>query len=156
MNSRQAPHAGVRIAHVCTRSRRATATGFTLLELLVVLVIIGLLAGYVGPKFFAQIGKSEVKTAAAQIDALGKALDQYRLDTGHYPSNEQGLDALWVKPADEARWWGPYLRKAPPKDPWGRVYLYKSPGDHGDFDLSSQGKDGREGGDGEDQDITNW
>ncbi len=160
MNSRQAPQAGVRMSHVCTQARstraRFTVTGFTLLELLVVLVIIGLLAGYVGPKFFAQIGKSEVKKAAAQVDALGKALDQYRLDTGHYPSTEQGLDALWVKPADETRWWGPYLRKAPPKDPWGRVYVYKAPGDHGDFDLSSLGKDGREGGDGEDQDITNW
>ncbi|WP_294636998.1 type II secretion system major pseudopilin GspG [uncultured Aquabacterium sp.] len=130
--------------------------GFTLLELLVVLVIIGLLAGYVGPRFFSQIGKSEVKAAAAQIDALGKALDQYRLDTGRYPSTDQGLGALWVKPADEARWWGPYLRKAPPRDPWGRDYVYKSPGEHGDYDLLSYGKDGREGGDGEDQDITNW
>lgn len=130
--------------------------GFTLLELLVVLVIIGLLAGYVGPKFFAQIGKSEVKAATAQIDALGKALDQFRLDTGHYPSTEQGLTALWTKPADEARWWGPYLRKAPPNDPWGRAYLYKAPGEHGDYDLSSLGKDGREGGDGENQDITSW
>ncbi len=130
--------------------------GFTLLELLVVLVIIGLLAGYVGPRFFAQIGKSEVKTATAQIDALSKALDQFRLDTGHYPSSEAGLDALWVKPADETRWWGPYLRKAPPKDPWGRDYQYKSPGEHGDYDLFSLGKDGREGGDGENQDITSW
>jgi general secretion pathway protein G len=156
MNSRQAPRQGVRTSHACALTASPRQAGFTLLELLVVLVIIGLLAGYVGPKFFAQIGKSEVKTAAAQIDALGKALDQYRLDTGHYPSTEQGLDALWVKPADEARWWGPYLRKAAPKDPWGRVYQYKAPGDHGDFDLSSMGKDGREGGDGEDQDITNW
>lgn len=130
--------------------------GFTLLELLVVLVIIGLLAGYVGPRFFSQIGKSEVKAAAAQIDALGKALDQYRLDTGRYPSTEHGLEALWVKPADETRWWGPYLRKAPPRDPWGREYVYKAPGEHGDYDLSSLGKDGREGGEGEDQDITNW
>ena len=135
---------------------RRAPRGFTLLELLVVLVIIGLLAGYVGPKFFAQIGKSEVKTATAQIDALGKALDQYRLDTGHYPSNAQGLDALFNRPADEPRWWGPYLRKAAPRDPWGRDYQYRSPGQHGDFDLFSLGKDGREGGDGENQDITNW
>jgi general secretion pathway protein G len=132
------------------------ARGFTLLELLVVLVIIGLLAGYVGPKFFAQIGKSEVKTATAQIDALGKALDQYRLDTGRYPSSAQGLDALFNRPADEPRWWGPYLRKAAPADPWGRPYQYKSPGQHGDFDLFTLGKDGREGGDGENQDITSW
>ena len=138
--------------HASRRQQR----GFTLLELLVVLVIIGLLAGYVGPRFFAQIGKSEVKTAVAQIDALSKALDQFRLDTGHYPSNEAGLGALWVKPADETRWWGPYLRKAPPKDPWGRDYQYKSPGEHGDYDLFSLGKDGREGGDGENQDVTSW
>ena len=92
-----------------------------------------------------KLAKSEVKAAAAQIDTLSKALDQYRLDTGHYPGNEQGLMALWTKPADETRWWGPYLRKAPPKDPWGRDYVYKSPGEHGDFDLYSLGKDGREG-----------
>ena len=90
--------------------------GFTLLELLVVMVIIGLLAGYVGPKFFGQIGKSEVKAARAQLDALTKALDQYRLDTGRYQSTEQGLAALVVKPADEPRWAGPYLSKAVPKD----------------------------------------
>jgi len=130
--------------------------GFTLLELLVVLVIIGLLAGYVGPQFFKQIGKSESKTAAAQIDALGKALAQYRLDTGRYPSNEQGLNALWTKPADENRWWGPYLRKAPPADPWGRDYQYRHPGQHGEYDLFSLGKDGREGGDGENADVSNW
>lgn len=127
-----------------------------MLELLVVLVIIGLLAGYVGPQFFKQIGKSESKTAAAQIDALGKALDQYRLDTGRYPSNEQGLNALWTKPADENRWWGPYLRKAPPPDPWGRDYQYRHPGQHGEYDLFSLGKDGREGGDGENADVSNW
>lgn len=159
MNTRQAPQHEVRtelVPVVLTRGPMRAGRGFTLLELLVVLVIIGLLAGYVGPRFFAQIGKSEVKTAAAQLDALGKALDQYRLDTGHYPSTEQGLQSLWVKPGDETRWWGPYLRKAPPKDPWGREYQYKAPGEHGDYDLFSLGKDGREGGDGEDQDITNW
>ena len=136
--------------------RSPIARGFTLLELLVVMVIIGLLAGYVGPKFFGQIGKSEVKAARAQIDALQKALDQYRLDVGHYPSTEQGLAALLAKPADEPKWAGPYLSKDLPKDPWGHDYQYRSPGEHGDYDLLSFGKDGRPGGEGEDADITSW
>lgn len=130
--------------------------GFTLLELLVVMVIIGLLAGYVGPRLFAQIGRSEVKIARAQIEGLSKALDQYRLDTGHHPSTEQGLAALRTKPGDEPKWTGPYLAKAVPKDPWGNEYVYRSPGEHGDFDLSSLGRDGRPGGDGEDADLGNW
>ena len=88
------------------------------------MVIIGLLAGYVGPKLFAQIGKSEAKVTRAQIDALQKALDQYRIDTGHYPSTEQGLAVLVQRPADEPRWSGPYLAKAVPADPWGRPFLY--------------------------------
>ncbi len=130
--------------------------GFTLLELLVVMVIIGLLVGYVAPKYFAQIGKSEVKVAKDQIDALGKALDQYRLDTGHYPTTEQGLAALATKPANELKWDGPYLAKAVPPDPWGRPYIYKNPGEHGDYDLLSFGKDGQAGGTGENADLTNW
>lgn len=129
--------------------------GFTLLELLVVMVIIGLLAGYVGPKFFGQIGKSEIKVARAQIDAFEKALDQYRLDVGRYPSTEQGLQALLVSPGD-ARWAGPYLKKAVPADPWGKPYQYRQPGEHGEFDLYSFGPDGQPGGDGEAADITNW
>ena len=136
--------------------RRSAARGFTLLELLVVMVIIGLLAGYVGPKFFGQIGKSEVKAAKAQIDALQKALDQYRLDVGRYPSTEQGLAVLNTKPADEPKWAGPYLAKAVPKDPWGNDYQYRSPGEHGEYDLLSLGKDGRPGGEGEDADLTSW
>lgn len=130
--------------------------GFTLLELLVVLVIIGLLAGYVAPRYFAQVGKAEVKTARAQIDAFEKALDQYRLDTGHYPSSEQGLTALYGKPTDEPNWQGPYLKKAAPQDPWGRNYIYRYPGEHADFDLFSYGKDGQLGGSGEEADIGNW
>lgn len=130
--------------------------GFTLLELLVVMVIIGLLAGYVAPRYFAQVGKAEVKTAHAQIDALEKALDQYRLDTGHYPSTEQGLTALVTKPADEAKWDGPYLKKNVPPDPWGRPYHYLHPGEHGEYDLFTYGKDGQPGGSGEDADIGNW
>lgn len=130
--------------------------GFTLLELLVVMVIIGLLAGFVGPRLFAQIGKSEQKVTRAQIDALQKALDQYRIDVGRYPSSEQGLPALVAKPGDEAKWTGPYLAKAVPKDPWGREYVYRNPGEHGDYDLLSHGKDGRPGGDGDDADVTSW
>lgn len=131
-------------------------SGFTLLELLVVMVIIGLLAGYVGPKYFAQVGKSEVKTARAQIDAFGKALDQYRLDTGHYPSNELGLSSLMSRPSNDPKWSGPYLTKAIPLDPWGNAYRYKLPGEHGEYDLFSYGKDGQLGGRDEAADIGNW
>jgi general secretion pathway protein G len=137
-------------------SRWRDARGFTLLELLVVIAIIGLLAGYVGPRYFSQIGKSEVGVAKAQIDSFEKALDQYRLDTGHYPNTDQGLAALNAKPATEPKWQGPYLRKAIPLDPWGNPYIYKLPGDHGEYDLLSYGKDGIAGGAGEAADITNW
>jgi general secretion pathway protein G len=139
-------------------SRRASEkpqSGFTLLELLVVMVIIGLLAGYVGPKYFAQIGKSEVKVARAQLDALEKSLDQYRLDVGHYPTAEQGLNALVNNPG-EPKWQGPYLKKAVPLDPWEHPYVYRIPGEHGEYDLLSYGKDGQPGGSGEDADITSW
>ena len=136
--------------------RRARLQGFTLLELLVVMVIIGMLAGFVGPKFFAQIGKSASKTAKAQIDALEKSLDQYRLDTGGYPTTEQGLVSLNERPSNAPKWQGPYLKKALPMDPWGKPYAYKSPGEHGEFDLQSFGKDGQPGGAGEDEDIVNW
>lgn len=139
------------------RQHKAKAVrGFTLLELLVVMVIIGLLAAYVGPKYFSQVGKSEVKMAQAQIDALEKALHQYRLDVGSYPATEQGLVALVNRPNNEARWQGPYLSKLPPADPWGRPYIYKYPGERAEFDLLSLGKDGQPGGEGEAADITNW
>ncbi|TAN80878.1 MAG: type II secretion system protein GspG [Gallionella sp.] len=130
--------------------------GFTLLELLVVMVIIGLLAGYVAPRYFDQVGKSEVKVARAQIDAFEKAIETYRLDVGRYPTTEQGLDALTKTPAGVAKWQGPYLKKTVPPDPWGKPYLYKQPGEHGDFDIQSLGRDGRSGGDGDDADIGNW
>ena len=135
--------------------RRSRSKGFTLLELLVVVAIIGLLAGFVAPRYFSQVGKSEVNTAKAQIDALEKALDQYRLDTGRYPTNEMGLKALVDRPAAEPKWNGPYLKKAVPLDPWGKAYLYKIPGQKSDFDLISLGKDGAPGGRGEDADISN-
>lgn len=133
------------------------AYGFTLLELLVVMVIIGLLAGFVAPRYFAQVGKSQVKAARAQIDALDKALEQYRLDVGHLPTTEQGLAALNVQPQGELNWAGPYLKKDVPLDPWGTAYIYAQPGTHNnDYDLMSYGKDGRPGGSGENADLGNW
>jgi len=132
------------------------AAGFTLLELLVVLVILGLLVGYVAPRYFAQVGKSEVKVARAQVKALEDALDQYRLDVGHYPASEPGLAALNEQPSGESRWQGPYLRKTVPNDPWGHPYQYRAPGEHGEYDLWSFGRDGQAGGNGEDADIVSW
>ena len=132
------------------------ARGFTLLELLVVLVILGLLVGVVAPRFFGQVGKSETQIAAAQIRALEDALDQYRLDMGGYPTTEQGLAALNAQPAGSTRWRGPYLRKGVPSDPWGNPYQYRSPGEHGEVDLFSLGRDGQPGGTGDAADITNW
>ncbi len=127
--------------------------GFTLLELLVVLVVLGLLVSIVGPKYFGQLGKSEAKAAQAQIASLAKALDMYRIDVGRYPTTEQGLAALNIAPGGESKWHGPYLQKSPPPDPWGRAYIYKSPGEHGEFDLMSYGKDGNPGGTDENADI---
>jgi len=132
------------------------AAGFTLLELLVVMVIIGLLAGFVAPRYFAQVGKSQAKVARAQIVSLEQALDQFRLDVGRYPSTEEGLAALNEAPASLEGWAGPYLRKAVPMDPWGRPYVYEQPGQNTEIDLASLGKDGRPGGSGEDADIVNW
>jgi general secretion pathway protein G len=139
-----------------TKSGAARAGGFTLLELLVVMVIIGLLAGLVGPRYFAQVGKSQSKTARAQIEALDQALEQYRIDVGRFPSSAEGLQALTAAPAGEAAWAGPYLKKAVPKDPWGRPFLYQEPGSHGEIDLVSYGKDGKPGGAGDNIDVTNW
>ncbi len=132
-----------------------SSAGFTLLELLVVIVIIGLLAAYVGPKYFAQLGKSEVTIAKAQIESFEKALDTYRLDVGNYPTSEEGLNALLIKPATAAKWNGPYLKKDVPLDPWGNTYTYRAPGNKSDFEIISYGKDGQPGGTGENADITN-
>lgn len=131
--------------------------GFTLLELLVVIAIIGLLASYVAPKYFVQVGKAEIKATRAQLDAFEKALGSYRLDTGHYPTTEQSLRALIERPANESKWAGPYLAKSLPVDPWGHAYIYRVPGDNGhDYVLMSFGKDGQVGGAGENADISAW
>jgi general secretion pathway protein G len=119
------------------------------------MVIIGLLVGYVAPRYFSQLGKSEIKAARAQISAFEKTLNVYRLDNGHYPSADLGLTALVIQPPNEKNWAGPYLSKSIPPDPWGRPYLYRIPGEHQDYDLISYGKDGKPGGSAEDEDITN-
>ena len=136
------------------RPKRASA-GFTLLELLVVIVIIGLLAAYVGPKYFDKLGKSEVTIAKAQIEALEKSLDIYRLDVGRYPTTEEGLGALMAAPAAAGtKWHGPYLEKGLPPDPWGNPYQYRAPGSKGEYEIVSAGKDGQPGGTGANADIT--
>jgi general secretion pathway protein G len=138
-----------------TRSVQINKTrGFTLLELLVVLVIIGMLAAIVGPRYFAQLGKSQVTVAHAQIDVFTKSIDNFRLDVGRYPTTEEGLNALVVKPADADNWTGPYLKKGVPLDPWGHAYVYQVPGTKGDYAVISYGRDGRPGGTGEDADVT--
>jgi general secretion pathway protein G len=132
----------------------ARVSGFTLLELLVVVAIIGLLAAYVGPRYFGQLGRSEQSVAKSQIDAFARALGAYRLDNGAFPTTEEGLAALTMRPSAAGRWNGPYLERAVPKDPWGRPYVYRSPGPSGDFEITSLGKDGRQGGTAEDADIS--
>jgi general secretion pathway protein G len=127
-----------------------------LLELLVVMVIIGLLAGIVAPQYFAQIGKSNTKVARAQIESFGQALDQYRLDVGQYPTSEQGLIALRLTPQQVVRWQGPYLKRDIPEDPWGHPYVYRRPGQHGEYDIVSLGADGQPGGEGEAADVSSW
>lgn len=131
--------------------------GFTLLELLVVLGIIAMLAGLVGPQVMKHMGESKVKAAKVQVEDLAQTLDMYKLDVGSYPTSEQGLNALIENPGDIQRWNGPYLRKSKvPLDPWNNEYHYTSPGEHGKFDISSYGADGKEGGEGEDKDLNSW
>ena len=135
----------------------AGSHGFSLIELLVVIIILGLLAGLVGPRLFGRVGQSKTAAARAQIELFGAALDQYRLDVGSYPASGAGLDAL-VKNLSAPNWNGPYLKKnVVPVDPWGKAYQYKCcPGDHGDYDIWTFGADGAPGGDGENADVTSW
>jgi len=138
--------------------RRNRETGITLLELLVVMVIIALFATLVGTRLWKNVASAKATAAKAQIETLENAIEQYRLDVGHLPTQEEGLQALRVRPAtvDQSKWNGPYLQKELPLDPWGNAYAYRCPGQHGEYDILSYGRDGREGGEGEDADIVSW
>ncbi|PID73448.1 MAG: type II secretion system protein GspG [Desulfobacterales bacterium] len=130
--------------------------GFSLIELLIVMVIIGMLAALVGPRFWGQTDKARQRSAKAQITNFETALDVYRLDTGRYPDGDQGLKALRTRPAGAGKWDGPYLPKEIPADPWGNPYEYRMPGEHGEYDILSYGADGQPGGEGNDMDIVSW
>ena len=127
------------------------------MELLVVLVILGLIAAFATPQLIKFLGSAKTNAAQIQIERLSGVLDLYRLEVGRYPTTDEGLQTLMEQPVGAERWNGPYLKKAKAlTDPWGRPYIYQSPGEHGEFDLSTLGADGSDGGDGEDQDLTSW
>jgi len=131
--------------------------GFTLVEILVVITIIGLIMGLIGPRVLNYLTESKAKAARIQIESLGSALDLYFLDNGRYPNNAEGINALVQRPPSAQAWNGPYLKGGVlPVDPWGKPYMYRSPGQHGAYDLSSYGADGQEGGTGAAADVTNW
>ncbi len=138
------------------RRNRAGQGGFTLMELLVVLAILGLLMSLVGPAVLNQLGGAKSKTALIQIRDLEQALEMYKLDVGRYPTTAQGLGALVTKPSGVSGWNGPYLKGAVPQDPWNQDYLYKYPGERSELDIMTYGQNGSPGGDGEDSDIGNW
>ncbi len=139
-----------------TRLMFSRSSGFTLMEMLVVLAILGLLIGLVGPQVLNQLGGAKSKTAAIQIKDLEQTLEMYKLDVGRFPTTEQGLDALVNRPEGVSGWNGPYLKSNVPQDPWKRDYLYRYPGERGSIEVISYGQDGQPGGEGEDADISNW
>jgi general secretion pathway protein G len=139
-----------------SEKKLAGQSGFTLMELLVVLAILGLLMSLVGPRVLSQLGGAKTKTAAIQIKDLEQSLEMYKLDVGSFPSSEQGLDVLVEKPAGVVGWNGPYLKSDVPLDPWNREYMYTYPGERAELDISSYGQDGSAGGEGEDSDVGNW
>jgi general secretion pathway protein G len=136
-------------------SQARNGKGFTLVELLVVMVIIALLTALVGPRLFPKLGKGKQSAAGAQIELIGQGLDHFRLDVGRYPTTQEGLNALMAITGIE-KWDGPYLKKALPNDPWGKPFHYQSPGSHGEYDLFSYGRDGAPGGESEDKDVSSW
>lgn len=137
-------------------NRNKKNRGITLIELLVVMVIIAMFATIVGQRLFRNVEKARQTTAKAQINEFESVLDAYKLDVGRYPSTEEGLQSLRAKPGNADRWDGPYLKKDVPMDPWQHPYVYRFPGQHGEYDLYSFGADGQEGGDGDNADVTNW
>jgi len=139
------------------RKERGEQSGYTLVELLVVLAILGLLVALAAPRVIKYLGGAKTDTARIQIEKLGGVLDLYRLEIGHYPTEQEGLEALVERPPQVDAWNGPYLKNRQSLiDPWGTPYAYRSPGEHGEYDLYTLGADGKDGGDGEDQDVTNW